>query len=398
MKKLKLTELNSGYEVVAKKESSPKKKALRITAVALIAAFAVTFVAAYVGVLPLDAVSARIFGGTADYSVALETDSVVNIKNLGDSILVLTDKSAVVYGKNGKAVYEALHSFTKPAVSVDGGNAVVFDRSGKGFMLLNEKKTVLSSEAEGVVVSATYGKNGVYALSTRGEASTGTLTVYNRQSDVIFKWNCAYENITSVSLSDGGKLVGVSLLGVKDGEYYTTAKIFGFDYSEELASATVTGAAPLAVKFTSRDRLTVFTDTGIYGLLKKSSELVTVAEYYSPEFNSFATLSSGSFLLAIADHGSTNSFTVKLFDKKYNVKTELSLKEELKSVSLSDKYIFALAENEILVYNFKGRQVGSVDISGKLYSIYPNDKYIYIYSLDKLTRAYSYGESAVSLG
>lgn len=397
MRKVKFTELNSGYEVVSKKEASPKKRALTIISIALVAAFVVTFVASYFGILPLEAVSAHIFGGIENYNVSLETDSVVNIKNLGESILVLTDTSVVVYGKNGKATYESVHSFTKPAVSVNGSNAVVFDRSGNGFMLLNENKTVLTSEAEGVVVSAAYGKNGAYALSTRGETSTGTLTVYNSRSDVVFKWNCAYENITSVSLSSG-KYVGVSLLGVKDGEYYTTAKIFGFDYSEELSSATISGAAPLSVEFTSPSRLTVFTDTGIYGIEKNSSELITVEEYYNPEFNSIASTSSGNFLIAIADHGSTNSFTVKLYDKKYKLKTEISVNEELKTVSLSDKYIFALAENEILVYNFNGRQVGTVNISGKLYSIYPNDKYIYIYSLDKLTKAYSYGDSTAVLG
>ena len=72
--------------------------------------------------------------------------------------------------------------------------------------------------------------------------------------------------------------------------------------------------------------------------------------------------------------------------------------KELKSVSLGDKYIFALAENEIMVYNFKGAEVGKVSVTGKLYSIYPNDRYIYIYSLDKITKAYSYGDSSVTVG
>ncbi len=51
-----------------------------------------------------------------------------------------------------------------------------------------------------------------------------------------------------------------------------------------------------------------------------------------------------------------------------------------------------------MVYNFKGAEVGKVSVTGKLYSIYPNDKYIYIYSLDKITKAYSYGDSSVTVG
>ncbi len=398
MKKLKLTELNSGYEVVKAEKPTAGKKAVTIVSAALIIAFAVTFIASIIGVLPVEALFARVFGGVKGFAVGVETDSVINIKSMGEGVLVLTDKDVVFYGSDGNEKYQALHSFIKPAMSVNGDRAVVFDRGGTGFMLLNEKKQVFSGEADGVVIAADYIKNGNFALSTRGEASTGTLTVYNRQTDVIFKWNCAYENITSVSLCDNGKLAAVALLGVKDGDCYTTVKIFGFDYNEALSSATVNGASPLGVSFSSSSIALLFTDVGVFGIEKNATELSALEEYYSPEFNSFATVSSGYSLLAIANHGSTDSFTVKLFAKNGSLKTEFSVKEELKSVSLSDKYIFALAENEILVYNFKGKSVGTVNISGKLYSIYPNDKYIYIYSLDKITKAYSYGDSTVSLG
>lgn len=398
MKKLKLTELNSGYEVVKAEKPTAQKKAVMIVAAALVVAFVVTFIASMVGVLPAEALFARIFGGTKGFCIGIETDSVINIKSMGEGVIVLTDKDVVFYGSDGNEKYQALHSFIKPAMSVNGDRAVVFDRGGTGFMLLNEKKQVLSGDAEGVVIAADYLKNGIYALSTRGETSTGTLTVYNRQSDVIFKWNCAYESITSVSLCENGKLAAVALFGVKNGDCYTTVKIFGFDYNEALSSATVNGASPLGVTFPSSSGALLFTDIGVFGIEKNATELSVLEEYYSPEFNSFGTASSGYSLLAIADHSSTDSFTVKLFGKNGSLKTELSVKKELKSVSLSNKYIFALAENEILVYNFKGKNVGTVNISGKLYSIYPNDKYIYIYSLDKITKAYSYGDSTVSLG
>lgn len=400
MRKLKFKELNSGYEVSKKKPSalSKKQRAAIIVFAALAAAFVATYAASALGVLPLEALTARIFGGVKNYKLSLDSDSVVNIKNLGDGLLVLTDKSATLYGSDGKEVYTAVHSFSKPAMSVNGKKAAVFDRNGKGFILLNEKKQVLSGEADGIILSVCYGKNGSYAVSSRGESSTGTLTVYNSRSDVIFKWNCAYENITSLALSDSGKAVGAALFGVKDGEYYTTVRYFDFDYSEPLASATKAGAAPFAVEFVSRDTLVMFSDIGVYSLKKNTEEFVCIDEYYSPEFNSFSVNSYGNYQVTLANHGSTNSFCIKLYDKKGAKKAEIPVSKELKSVSLGDKYIFALAENEIMVYNFKGAQVGTVSVTGKFYSIYPTDQYINIYSLDKITKAYSYGDSSVTVG
>lgn len=400
MRKLKLKELNSGYEVSKKKSGgiSKKGRAAIIVISALVIAFTATYIASAVGVLPLEAVFAKMFGGTKNFGLSLDSDSVVNIKNIGDGLLVLTDKSATLYGSDGKEIYTAVHSFSKPAVSVNGKKAAVFDRNGKGFILLNDKKQVLTGEADGVILAMCYGKNGSFAISSRGESSTSTLTVYNSRSDVIFKWNCAYENITSIALSDTGKSAGAALFGVKDGEYYTTVRYFDFDYSEPLSSATKSGAAPLVVAFTSRGGLTLFSDTGVYGLKKNSEEFECIDEFYTPEFNSFSVNSDGIYQVTLANHGSTNSFCIKLYDKNGAKKAEIPVTKELKSVSLGDKYIFALAENEIMVYNFKGAEVGKVSVTGKLYSIYPNDKYIYIYSLDKITKAYSYGDSSVTVG
>ena len=64
---------------------------------------------------------------------------------------------------------------------------------------------------------------------------------------------------------------------------------------------------------------------------------------------------------------------------------------------MSDKYIFALAENTIMVYNLNGKEISRIDIKGDARSLLSTDKYIYIYSLDKLTRTYSYGNSTIEL-
>jgi hypothetical protein len=64
---------------------------------------------------------------------------------------------------------------------------------------------------------------------------------------------------------------------------------------------------------------------------------------------------------------------------------------------MSDKYIFALAENTIIVYNLNGREISRINVKGDARSILSTDKYIYIYSLDKLTRCYSYGDSVIEL-
>ena len=69
----------------------------------------------------------------------------------------------------------------------------------------------------------------------------------------------------------------------------------------------------------------------------------------------------------------------------------------VESVSITDKYVFALAEKVIMVYNLSGKQVSEIKIQGDAYSILPNDDFIYIVSLDKISRCFSYGDSVLEL-
>ena len=66
--KIKLKELNTGFVLEKKvKKLSPKQRAISIVALTLVAVFLVTFLFSAMGILPYDAISARIstglFGG-----------------------------------------------------------------------------------------------------------------------------------------------------------------------------------------------------------------------------------------------------------------------------------------------------------------------------------------------
>ncbi len=400
--KVELKELNSGYEISKRiSRLTAKQKSIGIIAVTLVAVFLITYFASVFGIIPIEALAAKasskMFGDEKNFPIEINTESVVNIKNLGDSLLVLSDSNAVLINSDGKEVYECVHSFAKPAVSVNGTKAVIFDRNGTGYTLLTDKKIVMSGEAENVLISAEYGKNGNYALATRGTKSTSTLSVFNKKSKEIFKWNCAYENIMSIALSDDGKYAGVAVFGAQNGETYSELSFFGFEYNEPLNTAKITGTAPYALEFTSSNTLTLFGDNGIFKLTKKADKYETVSEYFTPEFNSFSCNESGDYQLTLAKYGSSNVFSISIFNGNGKLKTEIPVETEITAVTMSDKYIFALAESEIIVYNRSGKKVGDIDITGKLYSIFPTDKYIFVHSLDNISRCFSYGDSSLTV-
>ena len=401
--KLRLKELNTGYSLERKvSRLSPKQRAVSIIALTLVAVFLVTFIVSAIGILPLDAISARIstglFGGGKNYPVAIESDSVINMGVIGNNLLILTDENLMVYDSNGNVVFTENHTFSRPAISINEKKGVVFDRNGTGYILITDKNKVTSGNTAGVIITAEYGKNGNYAFAIRGDKSTSVLAVFDKSGEVRFQWNCAYEHISSISLSDDGKFAGVATLNSENGAIYTTVHFFGFEYSSALNTQKFIDVTAIDLTFTSASTLTLFGDTGIYKIKKNGDEYEEVTKYFSSEFVAFDTNDKGNYALCLAKYGSANVFEISVFSAYGKLKKSIAIDYKVYSMTMSKKYIFALAENCIMVYNLNGRNVGKIDILGKLYGVYPTDKYCYAHSLGNVSRCYSFGNNELELG
>ncbi len=400
--KVKFTELNSGYEGERKvSRFSQKTKVKLIIAAVLVVAFLSVLILSLVGVIPMDALFLRIrvalSGEDENFPISVNTDAIVSKDILDDGMILLTTENVVLYDSKGEENYSVPHVYAKPGMSVDEDRAIVFDRGGLSYMLLGKKDVILEGEASGKILTGFYGKDDTYALATLGDKTTSSLSVYNKKSEVIFKWNCSKEYISSMTISDDGKYVGVCVIGAENGEIFTTVYFFGVDYKEPLASQKLVGAIPMSLEFTENDVLTVITDIGVYSLGKDSKELNTHISYYSSEFTCCDVSDNGDYLVALAKYGSKNVFEITVFNSVGETETTISVNREVKSAYITGKYVVVLADNQIFVYKYNGKLVSTVDYKGEPLSLLTTDDFIYIESLDKIYRCFTYGDSSIAL-
>lgn len=400
--KVSFTELNSGYKGEKRvSRTTAKGKSKAIIALTLVFVFVFTFVLSSVGIIPIDALLLRakvsVTGNGDRFPLSVSTDSALYTDVLGENLIIVTTETVVVYSYNGKQLCNQPHNFAKPGLSVNEGRAVVFDRGGKGFYLFDDEKMTYEGTAENIIISAEYGKDGNYALATKTTGATSALVVYDKHNKVIFQWNCAHENIVSITLSDNGRYAGVAVLGAENGEIITTVKYFGFDYKEALNTQKIVGVSPFDIDFTKLNSITLLTDKGVFLVDRKAEKYETITTYYSTEFNSCDFSDNGKYIVTLAKYGSENVFEIALFSKSGKLKSTISVDFELKSTRISDKYIFALGENKIMVYNLSGANVSEIKFKGEAYSLLPTDDFIFVTSLDKITRCFSYGDATMEL-
>lgn len=400
--KIKFTELNSGYRGEKRvSRLSQENRSKAIIALTLVCAFLFVFLLSTIGIIPLDAVFLRakvgVTGNDQRFPLVISTDSTLDMEIIGESIILLTTENVAVYSPNGRMTYSQPHVFAKPAISVDDDRAVIFDRSGKGFMLVNEDEVVYEGYADNTIITAEYGEKGFYALGTKSDGATSSFTVYNKRNDVVFKWNCAYEYVVSIALSDNGRYAGVAVLGAENGEIFTTIQYFGLEYKEPLNTQKIVGASPFELEFTGYNRLALLTDSGAYIIERKADKYKKVIDYYSTEFNSCDMSTEGNFIVSLAKYGSKNDFRINLFKPNGKLKKEISVSDEIITTCISDKYIFVLSEENIRVYSYGGREVSKIDFKGEAYTIFSTDDFIFISSLDKITRCFSFGDDTIEL-
>ncbi len=400
--KVKFTELNSGFTGYNKvSRFSEKTRSKMIVAGILVAVFIFVYILSSVGIVPFDALSARISSfvtqDNKNFPLTVDSDSTINTQIIGESIIVLTIEDFTVYSHSGKKIYSEPHNYSSPTISLNGDRAVVFDRGKSSFKLINEKKVIYTGEATGDIICAEFGSGGNYALGIRGNKSTSSLVVFSATNKKLFQWNCAYEFVSSIALSENNKFAGVATLGAKNGEVFTEINYFGFDYQEPISSHTLKNTTAMDIEFTAVNTLTVFSDTGVYSINKKDESPIAVCEYYSSEFNSFDYSGNGKYVVALARYGSANNFLITIYSSKGKQKSLIEIDHPVKSVTMSDKYIFALAENSIMVYNLNGKKISQIEVKGDAGSLIATDKYLYINSLDKISRCYSFGNTTIEL-
>lgn len=372
------------------------KKAV-IIVLALILAFAVVFViASFFGTMPFSGVFARIgayFSGDDGSAFPIEVDSAntLAIDSCPGGFYILSDTDIKIYDQTGSLRLTEQYTYTSPAICAGEYGTVVYDRDGTGYMIIKKYKLVFQGDSGGGnILTVTVGKNGNRAFSVRSSDATSVLKVTDSKANDLFIFNCAYEHIISIALSDDGKYIAAASIGAEDGDIMSTVYVFSYDYKEALYTHIFEGETVINVRFLSNSLLNIFTDGGIY-TVKKLDELTEVKTFYSSELGYFSNADNGISVLASTKYGSSNLCELFVTDKKGK---ELFTKDVEKSVSdvyTNGKYVFLLADNNVLVYNLNGECINEIELSADTEKIFANNRYVYFCSSDKISREFAIG-------
>ncbi|MBO7690300.1 MAG: hypothetical protein J6T14_05645 [Clostridia bacterium] len=328
--------------------------------------------------------------GTGEgYPYKVNSSSVEKVDVLNGDIYILYKNRTVTLDGSAKEIRSFEHAYAKPAVYISPDRALVYDRGGHKYRvenrteLLHEGKT---GEGEDII-TACLGRKGNIALATLSGSATSRLTVWNSTyKDKQFVWNCADYTITSVALSENGRYVAVSVLGVKDGTTYSKIYVFDFEYSDPVSETEYPGTAILAVDFSENDTVVGVGDDKLVFLknLKKNTEM----SYGTSSLSAFTFSPNGHTYLVLAEYGSSNHQLLQGYSSSGRKSFEEPYDTYIKSVYASDTRVSVLTGEYADIYGLGGTRHRAREVGPAAIQAFTNGRTSFSYEMGVIQKTH----------
>lgn len=288
--------------------------------------------------------------GHGSYPTGISGGTVLNTVSGGTYYYVLTDTNITAYANSGKIVFDELHGFSNPIISVSSTRALVYDQGGKSLYIYNLSGKIYTLQTKKEIITASISQNGDFAVATNSDSYASVATVYDNNYKEIFTWNSAKEIITNVLVNPSGNRLAVSTLDVVSGQYSSKVSVFGFDSADPLHTLDLGSSLALAIKNTGKGISVVCNDK--YKFLHWS-KFTTNELSVSGEINSFRNSKNG-ILLTVNRANDRSDNTVILISKKGEKLSEFKINSSITDIQYNNGRVYSVCDTSVNIYDKNG--------------------------------------------
>ncbi|MBQ8740977.1 MAG: hypothetical protein IJY79_05465 [Clostridia bacterium] len=297
--------------------------------------------------------------GGGSYPISISGSTILNTISCDSYYYVLTDTNIAAYSNSGKIVFDELHGFSNPILSVSGTRALVYDQGGKTAYVYNLSGKIHTLTTEKEIITASVSQSGAVAVATYSDSYTSVATVYDKNLKQQFTYNSAKDIINNVIINPSGKKMAVSTLSVVSGQYSSKLLVFNFESANPLHTADLGSSLVLSLANTGKGISIICEDR--YKFLHWSkftaSEVTASGKIYT-----FRSTKNGVLLtFNLANNRSDN--TIVLVSKKGEKLSEFKIEKAIGDIQYSNGRIYFISDTAINILDKNGNVLRYGDCS-----------------------------------
>ncbi len=372
-------------------------KTLKLIAIVFVVLLLVVIAAAQFGGVTFSTISDSIrtslagIGSGEGYPYNMNGIEIVDSGMTNSDLVLVQDDTIRVLDSTAKELSNLAHKYDHPVMSSNSGRILLYDEGGTIFRVQSKTRVLYEKELVHMIFTGAMRKDGSVAIASSANGAESMLTVYDDKEDVVFAWKCAKEHIISCDVSDNGKLFAVSVMGVDNGSVYSKVYIFNKKKTEPKATFEYKDTAISSVQFLSNETIFVL-GNNVCEIIKGDE----IKEKIDVSINTPSRLhisDNNIAVLVLSKYSSTTKKIIKVYNKSGKELFTQEIDGFVKSVSTDGKYVAVLTDDNIQIFNTKGKMVGSADVNTDAEKVIVSSRNTYVYSLDKIEKYSSVGEN-----
>ncbi len=137
----------------------------------------------------------------------------------GEDMLLVSNEGIRAIDDSGKDSWTVVHQMTAPMTVVKGNYIMVASMNGTGVNVYKKNKPVSQIKTENEILTAKMNKDGYVAVATTELGYKGSVTVYKRGGEEIFKWYSGAGYIGNLDIDSKGNLVVAQIMTDREAVY-----------------------------------------------------------------------------------------------------------------------------------------------------------------------------------
>ncbi len=365
-------------------------KTLKLLAIILVVLLLIILAAGQFGGVTFSTISDNIrtalagIGSGDGYPYRMNGIEIGDANVTNSDLMLVYDDTVKVLDSTAKEISNISHTYDHPVMSSNSGRALIYDVGAKSFRVQSKTRILYEKELEYMILTGAMGKDGTVAIASRAKDAQSMLTVYDSKEEEIFVWKCAKENIISCDVSDNGRLYAVTVLGVDNGSVYSRVHIFDKKDDEPKASFEYMDSAVSSVQFLSNETLFVF-GNNICQVIKGEKVKENIDVSVNTPYKLYIS-DNNTAVVVLSKYSSTTQKIIKVYNKSGSELFTQEIDGLIKSVSTDGKYTGVLTDENVQIYNKKGKMCGSASVNTDAEKVMISGRNTYVYSADKIDR------------
>lgn len=301
-------------------------------------------------------------GSGEGYPYEVNSNSVNDIASFNKDGIILTDTSLIILNPSSKEITNRQFSYSNPVMDTSSDRILIYDVGGNGFSIHNRSSLLFEGTTQNAISTCTIGDYGNFAIATRDEIHSGSVTFYSYKFKETFKWNSGNAYIVSLALSSDGDYGSAVTLNAESGNAYSTVYIFNFE-TEEILSYKYEDTVITNIVFGKDNCLTLIGDDGIT-VINALSENGDDKKYNIVGSLSFVSCDNSNAVATVSKLYENNDiYNIEYVNHKYETEFTSTIEEKVFDVYANEKKCAVLTDKSIYLYNNEGEVIYTISVS-----------------------------------